>query len=166
MRAWTWGVVLLFSIYKFYTPLHGMDIHINPVTRMVENWSLQDNIYFFVYAYLFCWCAGVIFKHHKQLITHVYRCLVANAFLAFIIMVLSYALNLSTFICISFTLPVLAVLFLFHYNAYDVKMGTLDLKAFRGYMSDIGKKDTFVVISLYLRKNPIDKNERFSQNFL
>lgn len=166
VRAWTWSVVLLYGIYKFYTPLHGLDIHVDPITHMVKNWSLQDNIYFFIYAYLFCWCVGIIFKHHKQLITHVYRCLTANAFLAFIIMILSYVLNLSTFICISFTLPVLAVLFLFHYNAYDVKMGTLDLKAFRGYMSDIGKKDTFVVISLYLRKNPIDKNERFSQNFL
>jgi EAL domain-containing protein (putative c-di-GMP-specific phosphodiesterase class I) len=165
-RLWTWPAVLLYAGYKFYSPLRGMDIHLNPDTLMVENYGLQDNIYIYLYVYLFAFCAGTIIRNRHLLIEHVYRCLTINAFLPFVIIVGSYILNVTTFICISFTLPVLAVLFLFHYNAYDVKMGTLDLKAFRGYMEDMGSKAQFVVVSLYLKKNPIDKNEQLSQNFL
>ena len=166
VRIFTWSVVFVYTCYKFYTPLHEMDIYIDPITRTVENYGLQDNIYIYVYAYLFIWCAGLIFTHRKLLIEHVYRCLLANAFLAFEIMILSYILNITTFICISFTLPVIAVLFLFHYNAYDIRTGTLDLKAFKSYIHDIGKKTPFVVLSLYLKKDILDKNERLSKNFV
>lgn len=166
IRVWTWPVVTIYLCYKFYAPLHGLDIHLNPETLMVENYALQDNIFIILYVYLFCFCAWLILYHRKLLIEHVFRCLIANAFLAFLIIILSTILNVTSFICVSFTLPVLAVLFLFHYNAYDVKMGTLDLKAFRGYMNDKNEKEQFVVVNLYLKKNPIDKNEVLSQNFL
>lgn len=166
IRVFTWPVVAIYLIYKFYTPLHEMDVFINKSTGMIENYGLQDNIYIYVYGYLFIWCAGTIIKHRKLLIEHVYRCLLVNAFLAFGIMIFSYIFNITTFICISFTLPVLAVLFLFHYNAYDTKTGTLDLKAFKSYVHDIGKKTPFVVLSLYLKKDILDKNERLSKNFV
>ena len=166
VRLLTWPITLAFAIYKLYSPLRGLDVHINPETMMVENYGLQDGVFIYVYVYLFIFCASTILRNRRLLIEHVYRCLVANAFLAFIIIVLSYVFNITTFICISFTLPVLAVLFLFHYNAYDVKLGTLDLKAYRGYMDDMNKKSRFVVVNLYLKKNPIDSNDTLSQNFI
>ena len=166
IRLWTWPAVLLYGGYKFYSPFNGLEAHLNPVTLMIENYGLQDNVYIYVYGYLFLFCIGTIIKNKKKLIEHVYRCLLANAFLAFFIMVLSYIYNVTTFVCISFTLPVLAVLFLFHYNAYDVKMGTLDLTAFYGYMHDMNRKTKFIMVNLYLKKNPIDKNTHLSQNFL
>ena len=166
VRIWTWPITLLYACYKFYTPLRGMDIHINPTTLRVENYGIQDNIFVYLYAYLFFWCAATIIQNRELLIEHVYRCLIINAFLAFLIIVFSYVLNISTFICISFTIPILTVLFLFHYNAYDIKMGTLDLRAFRGYIGDMNKKTRFVAVSLYLKRNPMDKNEQLSVNFL
>ena len=132
---------------------------------MVENFGLQDNIYIYVYLYLFIILVGLIIKNKKCLISNVYRCLIVNAFLAFAIMAMSYCLNITSFMCISFTLPVLVVFFLFHYNAYDTKTGSLDLKAFKSYIDELGHKK-FIVLSLYLKKDLLDKNERLSQNFI
>ena len=61
-------------------------------------------------------------------------------------------------------IPILAVLFLFHYNAYDIKTGTLDLKAFKSYVKDINE-ESFAVLSLYLKKDVLDKNDNLAKSF-
>ena len=164
IRLITWPIVLLFACYKFYAPLNEMDIHIDPATKMVINYGLQDNIFIWVYAYLAFVIVILLISHRKKLITSVYRCLMINTFLAFIIMILSYIFNITSFICISFTLPILAVLFLFHYNAYDTNMGTLDLKAFKNYVDDL-KGTPFIVLSLFMKKDVLDKSEMLAKNF-
>lgn len=164
VRSLTWPIVMIFAIYKFYSPLNEMDIYIDPTTKMVINHGLQDNIFIWVYAYLALIIVILLLINHKKLITSVYRCLMVNTFLAFIIVILSYVLNITSFICISFMLPILAVLFLFHYNAYDTNMGTLDLKAFKSYVNDL-KKTPFIMLSLYMKKDVLDRSEMLAKNF-
>ena len=67
--------------------------------------------------------------------------------------------------CIAFTFPIIAALFLFHYNGYDMETGTLDGKSFGAYISELGNKP-FQMISLRVQDmTEVKRRELLEQIF-
>lgn len=67
----------------------------------------------------------------------------------------------NSYTTITFTFPIIAILFLYHYNAYDIKTGTLDYNAFESYVEDLRGKD-FTLVSAYLQNMTMDRMQELS----
>ena len=74
-------------------------------------------------------------------------------------------LEIESLTVITFMFPILTVLFLFHYNAYDVKTGSLDARAFKSYIKELDGK-SFAIMSLYLKEFIIDGDDDLSISFI
>jgi len=71
----------------------------------------------------------------------------------------------TSYTVVSFALPLITILFLFHYNAYDTNTGTLDQYAFDEFLEDTKDKNYSMVI-LSLPNIAHDKMQKLSYDFL
>lgn len=79
-------------------------------------------------------------------------------------MTMQYQIMSTSYTCITFLFPMCAVLFLFHYNSYDVETGTLDSRAFGNYTRELNGKE-FMMVSLYLRDINAKKMKQLMEHF-
>lgn len=79
-------------------------------------------------------------------------------------MTMQYQIMSTSYTCITFLFPMCAVLFLFHYNSYDVETGMLDSRAFGNYTRELNGKE-FMMISLYLRDINAKKMKQLMEHF-
>lgn len=119
----------------------------------------QKSLWFtpFSLGYLF-YSAIVLYlmiRYRRRLITKMFNCLFAVATLSFVMMGLQLIWNQTSFTTITFVFPIIAILFLFHYNAFDVDTGMLDDKAFKAYIEE--KKDTHFTL-VYLHFVDLDRS--------
>jgi EAL domain-containing protein (putative c-di-GMP-specific phosphodiesterase class I) len=106
----------------------------------------------------------MIYKLKQRLITKTRKCIQYVIIISFLVMFLGYIYGSLSFICISFMFPVIAVLFFFHYNAYDTTTGTLDYRSFDNYIKNLNKP--FGIMCLYLKDFHIENNKNLAENFI
>jgi hypothetical protein len=92
-----------------------MDIYFDQVNKTIVNYGLQDNLFIYIYGILVLNILYSLFKYRKRILPSAYYTILASSTLAFIIMLVSFLLNNFTFVCFSYVLPVLSVLFVYHH---------------------------------------------------
>lgn len=133
-----------------------------------ENNVLHQNyfksVHFYAYIVYTIIAVSIIKIKSNHFVTKIRRCLEKVVLLSYIIMVLQFPFNQTSFTCITYTFPIIAGLYLFHYNSYDLETGTLDKKSFLAYLRDM-KKRKFALVCMHLREAPERKIREMSQYF-
>ena len=163
MKLSVYGASLLHSVAQILSPFLKMGFYID------ENLQIHQNYYtdFFRYAYVYLSINFIILMvaYRKKFIGKMFRCICAIMVISFGIMFYQAEFLQTTYSVVSFAFPILAVLFLFHYNSYDVETGTLDQYSFRQYIEEMkGKKYSLIFLSL--PGISADRLREFSKAFL
>lgn len=156
----TFPVFIAFAIYKLFIPFFKVGFYID------DNLVIHDSN-MFVYYYIYFSLALVILIRcfRNRLIPQIVKCLYSVVTLSFLVTLIEYLMQTTTFLCVSFTFPVVAALFFFHYNAYDTRTGTLDFKAFHAYIKDL-KDKPYAIFCLYLKDTILYDNPELSQTLI
>lgn len=157
------GMATIFTLLEIVAPALKVGFYVD------ENLEIHQNYYFdifnFAYLYFFVSIVIMLFVYRKKLITKMMRSICYIVLLSFVIMAHQAVVLTTSYTTVTFVLPIIAILFLFHYNSYDVETGTLDQYAFNEYLDDMkGKK--FSVISLSLPDIQYDKMRKLSVEFI
>ena len=158
-----WSAFGLFVLLEISSPLTKLGFYIDSGLNIHQNFYLD--FFHFFYIYYFCIIAFLLFLYRKKFIAKTFQCIRNVMLLSGLVIVIS-SLHLQTsYLCISFTFPVLAVLFLFHHNSYDINLGTLDQYSFNAYIEEL-KNRKFSMICLYLEELNMKSAKKMSQSFI
>ena len=149
-----WTGFVLWSLLEIISPVTKWGLYIDSGLQVHQNYFLD--IFRFTYLYYSSIVVLVMLTYRKRFLRKMFFCIGSVAVLAFLIMVVQARFMQTAYTCITFTFPIMAVMFLFHYNSYDAVTGTLDSRAFYAHIRDLkGKK--FSTIWLYLQDMNMDK---------
>lgn len=163
LYALTVPAFFIFTAYKLISPFFWKDLYDTNSVLLRDEYYM--NVFVFYYLYFSILLVSMIIIFRKRLLTKVRKCLCSVIALSFIVILLQYIFKSTTFTCVSFTLPVVTALFFFHYNAYDIKTGTLDFKSYGNYINDL-KDKPFGIFCLYLKDFSIDNNSDLANKFM
>lgn len=160
-----YGMGILFAILEVAGPFIKMGFYVD------ENLMIHQNYYtdFFRYFYVYFTINIVIllYVYRKKFIAKTFRCMCTVLFLSFMLMCIQAELLETSYTAVSFAFPIITVLFLFHYNSYDLSTGTMDQYAFRQYLAELKeKKKKFSLIFLSLPTISDEKLKQFSKDLL
>lgn len=157
------GGGVVFGLIEFIGPFLKIGFYVD------ENLVLHQNYYTDVFRYAYIYysilMATMLVLYRKKFLPKMYRCIWSVIFVSVGVMVYQAFFLQTAYTVVSFTFPITMVLFLFHYNSYDVKTGTLDYYAFEEYI-EANKEKPFSLIFLSLPKITSDEMEAFSRSFL
>lgn len=163
LNRWVYGGGILYVLAEFVGPFFKIGTYVD------ENIVLHQNYYFdpfrFGYIYYSIIVATLLVRYRKKFLPKMYRCIWAVIAVSVGIMAYQAEFLQTAYTVVSFTFPVIMVLFLFHYNSYDVKTGTLDYYAFDEYVEE-NKEKSFTMIFLSLPTISRDEMQTFSERFL
>lgn len=158
-----YGGGIIFTIIEFVGPFFEIGFYVD------ENVVLHQNYYtdIFRYAYIYYGIVmGVLLIYYrKKFLPKMYRCIWSVIAVSVGIMAYQAFFLQTAYTVVSFTFPVIMILFLFHYNSYDVKTGTLDYYAFEEYV-DENREKQFSMIFLSLPNVLREELQAFSEQFL
>ena len=158
-----YGGGIVFALVEFIGPFFQIGTYVD------ENVVLHQNYYTDVFrmAYLFysIIVAILLIAFRKRFLPKMYRCIWSVIIVSVGIMVYQAFFLQTAYTVVSFTFPIIMVLFLFHYNSYDVKTGTLDNYAFEEYIAE-NKGKVFSMIFLSLPYVEKEQMQQFSVDFL
>lgn len=157
-----WSAFLVFSVAQITAPLGKWGFYIDAELHIHENFYLD--IFWFAYIYYSLIMIALLANYRRKLITKIHRCICNVGALCFVIILWQALFRNTSYTCITFALPIMALLFLFHYNAYDQETGTLDYKTFDAYLRELGNQE-FSVIFLYLHEMNADKMKEMAEDF-
>lgn len=157
-----WSVFLVCAVLEIAAPFIKWGFYIDEKLRIHQNYYLD--VFRFAYVYYTCVVALMLLIYKRKFISKMFRCLRNVMVISFLVMVLQASLLSTSYTCITFTFPIMTVLFLFHYNSYDTETGTLDSRAFDSYIKDLNHK-RFSMICLYLQNVNVDKRKELSGEF-
>lgn len=156
---------ILYSIYAFWilsSQMLKVGFYIDDNYVIHEgNYLDAFEITYFLFAILM---VAIIKKSRRKFVAKIRYCL-SNIFgLSLIVMLTQMLFKQTSFTCLVFSFPMVAVLFLFHYNAYDRKTGMLDDRAFEAYINQLGSKN-YTLLCLDLHNLGMVKLENLSEEF-
>ena len=158
-----YGGALIFSIIEFVGPFFQIGFYVD------ENIVLHQNYYTDVFRYAYIYYSIImgtlLIYYRKKFLPKMYRCIWSVIAVSVGIMVYQAFFLQTAYTVVSFTFPIIMVLFLFHYNSYDVKTGTLDYYAFEEYVEE-NKEKPFSMIFLSLPNISREDLQTFSEQFL
>jgi EAL domain-containing protein (putative c-di-GMP-specific phosphodiesterase class I) len=107
-----------------------------------ENLELHQNLdpFAIIYLFLLANLIGLFIRYRKKLVHRMTVTLIRTTILALVVAVVQIVFRQTSFTTFSYAIPLISVLFLFHYNAYDIVTGMLDAKSFPDYVADQKKK--------------------------
>lgn len=158
-----WLAFFIFTISELITPLTKFGFYIDSELQVHENYYWDP--FRFSYIYYLCIIIALLVIHKKKFVTKMYQCIRNVMLISFFVMFVQSFFIQTSFVCITFTFPIMAVLFLFHYNSYDSETGTLDSRAFNAYIKELRNK-TFSMICLHLDGVNLTKMQSLSKNFV
>ena len=158
--ASTLPIFAIFAIYKLIAPFYNWGFRIDE--NLVVHYNYYNSAFAYYYVYFSISLLVFIRMFRNRLIPRIVRCLYSVIGLSFSVMAITFFIKTSTFTCVSFSFPILASLFFFHYNAYDAKTGVLDFRSFHNYIQDI-KDQPYAVFCLYLKDFIIYHNKELSR---
>lgn len=139
MRVSIIGIACLASVWILLTPVTKLGFYIDENMRIHQNY--YKDIFRYVYTYFSISMLVLLFAYRKNFIGKMLRCIYNVMALSFMLMVVQDHFMQTTYLCVSFTLPIFMVLFLYHHNSYEVETGMLDHHAFDAYIKDMQKKN-------------------------
>lgn len=161
--ALVYGGGVIFGLLEFVGPFFKIGTYVD------EDIVLHQNYYFdvfrFSYIYYSILMAYMLITYRKKFLPKMYRCIWSVIAVSVGIMAYQAEFLQTAYTVVSFTFPITMVLFLFHYNSYDVKTGTLDYYAFEEYVEE-NREKSFSMIFLSLPKISRDELQTFSEQFL
>ncbi len=132
------GVAVFGTLWEFVSPFLQKGFYID------ENLAIHQNYYQDIFRYLYSYFSLsviiLLIAYRKKFVGKMFKCIVGVMTLSFSLMVYQDTMMQTTYICISFVFPILAVLFLYHHNSYEVETGMLDHQAFEAYIQDTHQK--------------------------
>ncbi len=152
----------VFIVAQISTPFSKLVFYIDENLQIHQNYYLDA--FRFAYVYYMLIAGSLLIGNRKKFITKMYKCIRNVMFVSFGLMTIQSFFVSTSIMCITFEFPILAALFLFHYNAYDSDTGTLDAKAFDAYIKELGNKK-FSVICMYLKEINPQKMLALSEEF-
>lgn len=162
LNAAIWCVYLVFTVMEIAAPFIKWGFYIDEKLQIHQNYYLD--VFRFAYVYYTGVMALLLFLYKRRFITKMFRCIRNVMVVSFLVMTLQASLLSTSYTCITFTFPIMTVLFLFHYNPYDTETGTLDSRAFDSYIKDLNHK-RFSMLCLYLQNMNVDKLKELSVEF-
>lgn len=153
------GFYVLIEIFAPYTHL-GLYIDEN----IVVNNSDSKTIFFIGYLLFAFVSSMIVYIYRQRFITKVRRCLRIIMGISFTLVIGECILGDDSYIRFSFVLPILAVLFLFHYNAYDAETGTLDIKSLYSFVDEL-HVERFAMIFMTLKDLTPQKKKEMTEDF-
>lgn len=143
-----WLLFFIFSGLTIASPWTGFGMVVSEELDVFHNYFLNPFACGYI-AYAFM-IGMLLVMYRKRFITQVRRCIETIMVIAFAIMMIQIFCKQVSYTCFSFTLPIIATLFLFHYNAYDIETGTLDIKSYLDYVKQL-RNQPFAMISMTLK---------------
>lgn len=157
-----WSGFVILAFMEIMGPIQKWGFYIDAELQIHQNYYYDP--FWFAYFYFSIIVVCTLLRYRRKFITKMFRCLCKVSLMCFGVILLQARLMSTSYTCIAFTFPVMAVLFLFHYNAYDMETGTLDSKSFDAYIREFGEKK-FTIIFLYLHDMNVDKMKELSTVF-
>ena len=153
----------IFTLLEFIGPYFKIGFYVDENLQIHQNY--YTDIFRFGYVFYSIIMAVMLIRYRKKFLPKMYRCIWAVITVSVGLMVYQNFFQQTSYTVVSFTFPITMVLFLFHYNSYDVKTGTLDYYAFEEYI-EVNKEKPFSLIFLSLPKITPEEMESFSKAFL
>ena len=163
LNKMVYGVSVIYTLLQIASPVLKVGFYID------ENLQIHQNYYFdffrFAYVYYTILIAGLLYKHQNRIIKKMMNCIWKIMALSFGIMVYQAFFLSTTYTVVSFALPIITILFLFHYNAYETETGTLDQYSFDEFLED-SKELRYSLMVLSLPEISHESMQRLSKGFL
>jgi len=138
-----YGVAVLGTVWEFVSPFLQKGFYID------ENLGIHQNYYQDIFRYLYSYFSVsvilLLVAYRKKFVGKMLRCIVSVMTLSFLLMAYQDRNMQTTYICTSFVFPILAVLYLYHHNSYEIETGMLDHHAFDAYVRDMQKKNLSMI---------------------
>ena len=158
-----YGVSTLYPLLQIASPLLKVGFYIDENLQIHQNYYLD--FFRFAYVYYTVLIGGLLFKHQNRIIKKMMRCIWKIMGLSFGIMAYQAYFLSTTYTVVSFAFPIVTILFLFHYNAYETDTGTLDQYSFEEFLED-SKEERYSLIVLSLPEITHESMQRLSRGFL
>lgn len=131
---------------------------------MMVHQNVLTDVYVYASVYYSVTIISLLLIFRKKFIGKMYIALCSVMALSSITLAVQSIFKMTSYTVVCFALPVVVILFLFHYNSFDVETGTMDQYAFREYIRD--KKDKVAMVFLSLPGISSEKLSLFSKEFL
>lgn len=158
-----YGAGVLFTLVEFLGPFLKIGFYVD------ENFNIHQNYYTdpFRYAYVYYSITMIVLLiiYRKKFLPKMYKCIWSVMCISVGLMAYQAEFLQTAYTAVSFTFPIIMVLFLFHYNSYDIKTGTLDYYAFEEYVEE-NKEKSFSLIFLSLPNISREQLQKVSEDFL
>ena len=158
-----YGGGIIFAIIEFVGPFFKIGFYVDENIVLHQNY--YTDVFRFAYIYYSIIMASLLIYYRKKFLPKMYRCIWSVIAISVGIMVYQAFFLQTAYTVVSFTFPIMMVLFLFHYNSYDVKTGTLDYLAFEEFVQQ-NKEKPFSMIFLSLPNISREALQVFSEEFL
>lgn len=157
------GAGIIFALFEFIGPFFKIGTYVDENIVLHQNYYTE--VFRIAYIYYSLIMAIMLVRYRKKFLPKMYRCIWSVIAVSVGVMVYQAFFLQTAYTVVSFTFPITMVLFLFHYNSYDVKTGTLDYIAFEEYVEE-NKEKSFSMIFLSLPNISRDVLQDFSEQFL
>ena len=158
-----WGGFAIFALIEVTTAFTKIGFYIDESLQIHQNYYLH--VFRLDYIYNTVLIVALLVLYRRKFVSKIFHCMMGVLGVSIFIMVLQAFLLSTSYVCIAFTFPIIAALFLFHYNGYDVETGTLDGKSFGAYINELGNKP-FQMISLRVQDmTEVKRRELLEQIF-
>ena len=164
-RFSVYGMGVLATVLEVISPILKLGFYID------ENLKIHNNYYSDVFRYFYIYFAVTIaimlLGYRKKFIARTFRCICVVMATAIGLMCFQEGCMETSYTTVTFAIPIIAILFLFHYNSYDLNTGTMDQYAFQQYVEDLSdKKKKFSLIFLSFPTISDKGLNKFSQDLL
>ncbi len=157
------GGGIFISLLEFIGPFFKIGFYVD------ENFQIHQNYYTDIFRYGYVYYSIIIvvmlIVYRKKFLPRMYRCIWSVMCISILLMAYQAEFLQTAYTVVSFTFPIIMVLFLFHYNPYDVNTGTLDYFAFKEYVEE-HKTKKFSMVFLTLSGLTKEEMVVFSKEFL
>jgi len=158
-----YGGGIVYALVEFTGPFFQIGTYVDENIVLHQNY--YTDVFRLAYLYYSIIVAILLIVFRKRFLPKMYRCIWSVIIVSVGIMVYQAFFLQTAYTAVSFTFPIIMVLFLFHYNSYDVKTGTLDNYAFEEYIAE-NRGKAFSMIFLSLPNVENEQMQQFSVDFL
>ena len=153
----SWTLFAVYAAFELTSQYTKIGFYIEDGTFHQDLVLNPFNFIYYIYA---IWMLIIVIVNKKRLITRMRQSLLAIILLAYGVVIVEVIFDQDSFTAFTFFVPVLAALYLFHYNSYDLETGTLDQKSMVGYITE-HRNNKPGVLYLNLASVPAEAKKQF-----
>ena len=153
---------LLFIVCEIWMPVLKRGFYIDEQYQVHE--AMFEDVFGLAYLLYAAVTLFILFYYRKKFITKIWNCILCVMSLSFVVVFIEALVQSTSFICLSFLFPILAGMFLFHYNPYDPGTGSLDHRSFLSYVGELKGRD-YTMVALNLEGVVLESVPELSEEF-